>query len=110
MRSKSAPAATCTCSSILQAPGGCCWNCAKTRPRASDMLLLGVDTSGPDGSLALCRAEGTGFENVDLVSLAGGTYSAQLIPQLTAMLARQNFSKLDLNGFAVASGPGSFTG
>ncbi len=78
------------------------------------MLLLGVDTSGPEGSLALCRcgaaAPGRDFELLEVVSLAGGTYSAQLVPQLATLLARHHHSKLDLDGFAVASGPGSFTG
>ncbi len=91
------------------------------------MLLLGVDTSGPEGSLALCRGgapshpsspAGAGsrawgtqdWECLEVVSLAGGAYSAQLIPVLSAMLARHRHSKRDLDGFAVASGPGSFTG
>ncbi len=76
------------------------------------MLLLGVDTSGPDGSLALCRytIEAEYFECLEVVSLAGGTYSAQLIPQLSALLARHQHARRGLDGLAVASGPGSFTG
>ena len=80
------------------------------------MLLLGLDTSGKNGSLALVRFDvGTGgacshFETVDLVSLAGGTYSAQVIPQFAAMLARHNIGKASVDAYAVASGPGSFTG
>jgi tRNA threonylcarbamoyladenosine biosynthesis protein TsaB len=74
------------------------------------MLLLGVDTSGPGGSLALCRVEASAFEVLEVVSLTGGTYSAQLIPNLSALLARHHRSRLDLDAFAVASGPGSFTG
>ncbi len=86
------------------------------------MLLLGVDTSGPQGSLALCRAESQprsfsrrpedaqDFACLEVVSLAGGAYSAQLVPELSALLARHGHSKLELDGFAVASGPGSFTG
>lgn len=80
------------------------------------MLILGVDTSGRNGSLALCRcgtaAPGCAADchTLELVSLAGGTYSAQLIPQLSAMLSRHNLDKTALDAFAVASGPGSFTG
>ncbi len=74
------------------------------------MLLLGVDTSGPEGSLALARGDQELLTILEVVPLAGGTYSAQLIPQLTSLLARHNVLKSDLDGFAVASGPGSFTG
>lgn len=42
--------------------------------------------------------------------IEGGTFSAQLIPQLAGLLARHGLKKEDLAGFAVASGPGSFTG
>jgi tRNA threonylcarbamoyladenosine biosynthesis protein TsaB len=42
--------------------------------------------------------------------LAGGTFSAQLVPQIAALLGRNRLSKQDLGAFAVASGPGSFTG
>jgi tRNA threonylcarbamoyladenosine biosynthesis protein TsaB len=42
--------------------------------------------------------------------LSGGTYSAQLMPQLAAMLARHDLHKHKIDAFAAASGPGSFTG
>ncbi len=74
------------------------------------MLLLGVDTSGPAGSLALALGDAEHFEVLEVATLAAGTYSAQLIPTFSALLARHNRSKLELGGFAVASGPGSFTG
>jgi tRNA threonylcarbamoyladenosine biosynthesis protein TsaB len=76
-------------------------------------LLVAVDTSGRDGSLALARLpEQDDGELVilDVAALAGGTFSAQLIPQLAELLKRHEFSKDDIGGFAVASGPGSFTG
>ncbi len=74
------------------------------------MLLLGVDTSGPAGSLALAVGDADHFDVFEIAALGGGTYSAQLIPQLSALLARHFRSKQELGGFAVASGPGSFTG
>ena len=74
------------------------------------MLLLAVDTSGKNGSLALVRAEKIAFQVLELVPLAGRMYSAQLIPSLQDALTRQNLKKTDIDGFAVASGPGSFTG
>jgi tRNA threonylcarbamoyladenosine biosynthesis protein TsaB len=42
--------------------------------------------------------------------LAGGTFSAQLVPQIAELLTAQGFDKRDIGAFAVASGPGSFTG
>jgi tRNA threonylcarbamoyladenosine biosynthesis protein TsaB len=75
------------------------------------MLILGVDTSGKPGSIALAQAEqGGACDVLEVVSLAGGTFSAQLIPQVAALLAGRGFGKHDIGAFAVASGPGSFTG
>ncbi len=45
-----------------------------------------------------------------MVPLEGGTFSAQLVPQIAALLAKHGFSKGDIDGFAVVTGPGSFTG
>jgi tRNA threonylcarbamoyladenosine biosynthesis protein TsaB len=80
------------------------------------MLLLAVDTSGKQGSIALARC-GAGencaraeIEVVEVIPLTGGTFSAQLVPQIAALLEKHGHSKSDLGGFAVASGPGSFTG
>ncbi|MGE5207150.1 MAG: tRNA (adenosine(37)-N6)-threonylcarbamoyltransferase complex dimerization subunit type 1 TsaB [Chlamydiota bacterium] len=74
------------------------------------MLLLAVDTSGKQGSIALARADRNNFEALEVVPLTGGTFSAQLVPQIADLLARHKFSKHDLDAFVVASGPGSFTG
>lgn len=75
------------------------------------MLLLATDTSGKQGSIALARCgPGTSCEILEVVALEGGTFSAQLVPQIAALLARHGFSKQDIGAFAVASGPGSFTG
>ena len=76
------------------------------------MLLLAVHTSGKNGSLALARVTAGRPEAgiVEAVPLAGGTFSAQLIPQISALLEKHGFSKKDLAAFAAVSGPGSFTG
>ncbi len=78
------------------------------------MLLLAIDTSGKQGSIALARAgeptaEGN-FEVVEIAPLVGGTFSAQLIPQIGELLSRNGFMKTAIGAFAVVSGPGSFTG
>jgi tRNA threonylcarbamoyladenosine biosynthesis protein TsaB len=74
------------------------------------MLLLAADTSGKHGSIALARGDARSFEVMEVVPLAGGTFSAQLVPQIVDLLSRHVFSKYNLEAFVVASGPGSFTG
>lgn len=74
------------------------------------MLVLGIDTSGKHGSLALARGDAGRFELLEVVPLAGGTFSAQLIPQIAALLSKHNLRKEDVDAIAAASGPGSFTG
>ncbi len=74
------------------------------------MVILGIDTSGRVGSVALVRASGERFEVLGMSPLAGGTYSAQLIPAISALLAEAALAKGAIDLLAVASGPGSFTG
>jgi len=78
------------------------------------MLLLVTDTSGKHGSVGLVRAGETAQPNeievIEEVPLAGGTFSAQLVPQIAALLAKHGFHKTDIDAFIVVSGPGSFTG
>jgi len=76
------------------------------------MLLLVTDTSGKHGSVALARAGEAPdeVEMIESVPLAGGTFSAQLVPQIAALLAKHGFGKADIGAFIVVSGPGSFTG
>lgn len=85
------------------------------------MIVLSIDTSGKHGSLALVRvrevpsnapsnAAACEFQALELVALEGGTFSAQLVPQISALLQKQKLAKRDIDGFAVVSGPGSFTG
>jgi tRNA threonylcarbamoyladenosine biosynthesis protein TsaB len=78
------------------------------------MLILAIDTSGKQGSIALARAgeptaEGD-FEVIEIAPLVGGTFSAQLIPQIAELLSSNGFMKTAIGAFAVVSGPGSFTG
>jgi tRNA threonylcarbamoyladenosine biosynthesis protein TsaB len=75
-------------------------------------LLLVVDTSGKNGSLALARVapEQNGIVVLEVVPLKGGAFSAQLVPQIAALLENHGYRKGDLGAFAVVNGPGSFTG
>jgi tRNA threonylcarbamoyladenosine biosynthesis protein TsaB len=74
------------------------------------MLILGLDTSGKDGSIALVEFDQGNTRTVEVVPLEGGTFSAQLVPQISDALNRHGLSKREIDGFAVVSGPGSFTG
>jgi tRNA threonylcarbamoyladenosine biosynthesis protein TsaB len=74
------------------------------------MLILAIDTSWKHGSLALARGDGRNFELLETASLTGGAFSAELVPQIAAVLARRNLRKQEIDGFAAVSGPGSFTG
>ncbi len=78
------------------------------------MLLLVTDTSGKEGFVGLARAgEGTDLNKVEVIEevpLAGGTFSAQLVPQISTLLNKHGFRKTDIDAFIVVSGPGSFTG
>ena len=76
------------------------------------MLVLAIDTSGKNGSVALARVtpSQSDVEIVEVVPLTGGAFSAQLVPQIAALLKKHGYSKTDLEAFGVASGPGSFTG
>jgi tRNA threonylcarbamoyladenosine biosynthesis protein TsaB len=79
------------------------------------MILLAIDTSGKEGSIALARVpedarESSELTILEVVPLEGGTFSAQLVPQIASLLAKHGLSKNDIAAFAVASGPGSFTG
>ncbi len=75
-------------------------------------LLLAVDTSGKNGSVALCgmRPGETEIDLLEVIPLSGGAFSAELVPQIAALLKRHGYAKSDLDAFAVATGPGSFTG
>jgi len=79
------------------------------------MLLLAIDTSGKQGSIALSATGersggGDDVEVIEIAPLVGGTFSAELIPQISDLLSRNGHTKNDIGAFAVTSGPGSFTG
>jgi tRNA threonylcarbamoyladenosine biosynthesis protein TsaB len=74
------------------------------------MLVLAADTSGKNGSIALAHERGGQLETLEVVALAGGTFSAQLVPQIAALLKKHGYGKQEIGVFVVVSGPGSFTG
>lgn len=74
------------------------------------MILLVTDTSGRSGTVALARVAEHDLQMMEVVPLAGGMFSAQLVPQIASLLQTHSLSKGDIGAFIVVSGPGSFTG
>jgi tRNA threonylcarbamoyladenosine biosynthesis protein TsaB len=76
----------------------------------STMLLLGIDTCGPHGSVALARLNDDVLETLAETELAGKTYSARLVGAVRELLAGQGATVRELGALVVTRGPGSFTG
>jgi len=71
------------------------------------MTVLGVDTASSGGSVALARPG----EILAAVGLPErGAHARDLLVQIDALLGRSGLRPADLNGLAVTTGPGSFTG
>lgn len=71
------------------------------------MLILAVDTTTPSGSVALLEGDGL-LGEVNIESAA--THSARLLKSVDFLLAAHGRDIKDIDAFAVAAGPGSFTG
>lgn len=71
------------------------------------MLILALDTCDSRGSIALLRGNSILAE---IPHAADEEYSSWLLPAVDALLRSSGVSHSDLAGYAVASGPGSFTG
>jgi tRNA threonylcarbamoyladenosine biosynthesis protein TsaB len=75
------------------------------------MYLLGIDTCGPSGTVALGRL--TGMHTAETVAqkeLEGRSYSATLVAAVEGLLERQRMRLVDVGCIVVVRGPGSFTG
>jgi tRNA threonylcarbamoyladenosine biosynthesis protein TsaB len=72
-----------------------------------DGLYLAMDTSGPEGHVAV----GEGGEVLSRARLdQQGQHAARLLPAVSATLEEANVDLDDLAGIVVGEGPGSFTG
>ena len=71
------------------------------------MLILAVDTTTPHGSVAL-------LENLKLLAevncVSSLTHSERLLPAVDLILLERGLTIQEVDAFAVAAGPGSFTG
>jgi tRNA threonylcarbamoyladenosine biosynthesis protein TsaB len=69
--------------------------------------ILAVDTTGPSGSIALV-GDSCVIEEVPMESPSG--FAHVVFGEIEALLRRHQISIGEIDGFASASGPGSFTG
>ena len=74
------------------------------------MLFLSIDTSGKAGGITLAEGSADSFRIIESAPIAGGTFSAQLVPTLSGLLRKNGVAASDLCAFVAVSGPGSFTG
>jgi tRNA threonylcarbamoyl adenosine modification protein YeaZ len=75
------------------------------------MLLLALDTAGPDCAAALARPLSGECEIVaERSETLGRGHAERLIPMLDELLTEASSSFADIRRIAVTTGPGSFTG
>lgn len=73
----------------------------------SGRFLLAIDTTSEFASIALAEGDRV-LEEVDMDSPDG--FAHVMFPAIAALLARHKLEIRDMEGFAAAAGPGSFTG
>jgi tRNA threonylcarbamoyladenosine biosynthesis protein TsaB len=71
------------------------------------MMVLAVETATPVGSVSLVSDEGL-IQERDSETVT--THSSWLLPAIRDMLVSARMTLEEVDGFAVSSGPGSFTG
>ncbi len=79
-------------------------------PERTAVFVLGVDTCGPSGSVALGRISGEAVLILGQKELAGRSYSATLVTAVEELLAECEVTLRDLRAVVAVYGPGSFTG
>ena len=73
-------------------------------------ILLGVDTCGAMGSIALARLQNDALELLGEKEIQGGELSVALVQGIADLLAEAGIAVHDLAGITAVAGPGSFTG
>jgi tRNA threonylcarbamoyladenosine biosynthesis protein TsaB len=73
-------------------------------------LVLGIDTCGPSGSVALGRLAGEEMELLGQTELAGRSYSATLVAAVAELLKQHAVALREIGVITAVNGPGSFTG
>jgi tRNA threonylcarbamoyladenosine biosynthesis protein TsaB len=73
-------------------------------------MLLGIDTCGSTGTIALAQREDKRITVIGTAELAAKTYAALLVPRLQELLETQHVSLRQIEAIVIVNGPGSFTG
>jgi tRNA threonylcarbamoyladenosine biosynthesis protein TsaB len=73
-------------------------------------LVLGIDTCGPMGSVALGRFSGELVEILGEIELEGRSYSATLVAAVGDLLKLGGTALSEVGAIVTVNGPGSFTG
>jgi tRNA threonylcarbamoyladenosine biosynthesis protein TsaB len=73
-------------------------------------LLLGIDTCGPSGSVALGRVAGGAVAILGQIELEGRSYSSTLVAAVDQLLKAAGVQLPRLGAIVAVYGPGSFTG
>jgi tRNA threonylcarbamoyladenosine biosynthesis protein TsaB len=77
---------------------------------SGELLLLGIDTCGPSGSVALGRLAAGAVEILGRIELEGRSYSATLVAAVDEVLVQAGIKLSLLHAMVAVNGPGSFTG
>jgi tRNA threonylcarbamoyladenosine biosynthesis protein TsaB len=77
---------------------------------SAEHLVLGIDTCGPAGSVALARLSWKGVDVLGQIELEGRSYSATLVAAVAELLAEAQTRVGLLHAMVAVRGPGSFTG
>jgi len=83
---------------------------SRQNAQAEGRLLLGIDTCGPTGSVALGRVSGKDVEILGQTELAGRNYSTTLVAAVGELQAQAGAQVKELAAMVAVNGPGSFTG
>jgi len=73
-------------------------------------MLLGIDTCGSTGTIALAQREDKRITVIGTAELAAKTYAALLVPRLQELLETQHVGLRQIEAIVIVNGPGSFTG
>ncbi len=74
------------------------------------MILVGIDTCGGTGTLAVARLVAGELQLAAAAELPGRSTAAMLVPELGRMLEEAGIALAEVHALVAVDGPGSFTG